>query len=369
MRSAQTFFVTLVLMLFIPLASSATIHRVNNTPEAGIGTFSSLTAALADITVLPNDTILVESSDITYDVGGVTVNKSVRIFGTGYFLEDNPNTQADIRPATFDDITFNGASSMSMLGGITAQSIRINVDQIRILRCNITEWLGIGTAGNVTNCTIYQCFIQGSSDSLVSVVNCTNYVFRNNLVNAENIACQHIMKVHSGSGLVLNNIFKGGNTSSSDNIILKNATVQNNQFAEYASFNTGTSSNVTAHNCISEDDFLNNYGGLANNHTVEILTVEGYSIDSLNCHSVLVGVSRDGEYQMNAIWTDISHPGNPNPAYDGGADGTHIGIMGGSDPYVLSGMPPVPSVAGYTGSASGTPSGGSSATVKGTSRN
>lgn len=369
MRFAQQFLLALALMLLIPLASLATIHRVNNTPEAGIGTFLSLNSALAAASFAVVDTILIESSDLTYDVGGVTIDRAVRIYGTGYFLEDNPNTQADTRHATFDTITFASGSESSSLAGITTETIRVTVDQIRILRCNITEWIGIGTNGSVANCMVYQCFIQGASDSLISVINCSNFIFRNNLINAENDACEHIMNVHEGSGIVLNNIFKGGSTDPlTSNIILKNTTVQNNQFGQYATFNTGTSSNVTANNCISEDDFLNSYGGGANNHVVEILTVEGYSIDSMNCHSVMVGVSRDGEYQINSIWTDTSHLGNPNPAYNGGVDGTHIGVMGGTDPYVLSGMPPVPSVTGYTGSASGTVSGGSSASVKGKSR-
>jgi hypothetical protein len=368
MRSAQQLLLTLALMLLIPLASLSTIHRVNNTPEAGIGTFPSLTAALADVLVVTNDTILVESSDIIYDAGGVTVDKRVKIFGTGYYLEDNPCTQADTRPSTFDSITFASGSEGAVLGGVTVSTIRVTVGQVRIIRCNITEWIGLGTNGNISNCHVAQCFIEGTSDSLVSIINCSNYVLRNNLIHNEDTGCDFILKVHEGSGLVLNNIFKGGNPISLDNLILKNATVQNNQFAEHATFNTGTSSNVTAHNCISEDDFLNSYGGIGNNHVIEILTVEGYSIDSLNCHSVMLGESRDGVYQMNSTWTDVSHLLYPNPAFNTGVDGRHIGLAGGTDPYVLSGMPPVPSVAGYAGSASGTPSGGANATVKGKSR-
>lgn len=369
MRSAQTLFLTTVLMLLISLASSATILRVNNTPEAGSNTYASLDLALNDASTVQIDTILIESSDIIYDSGGVTINKQVRIYGTGFYLDDNPCTQADKRAATFNTITFGSGSEGSLLGGVIANTVRIEVSQIRLMRCNIENWLGLGTDGNITNCMVYQCFIEGENDSLVSIVNCTNFVFRNNLINQiDTTISNHILKVHEGSGIILNNIFKGGNKFEVDNIVLKNTTVQNNQFGRYASFNTTSSSNVTAHNCISEDDFLADYGGTTNNHTMEIFTVEGYSIDSLNCHSVMLGVSRDAIYQINSAWTNTSHPFNPNPAYFGGADGLHIGLAGGSDPYVLSGMPPIPSVAEYSGSASGTPSSGSSAAIKGKSR-
>lgn len=367
MRSAQTLHLIVVLMLLIPASSWATTHRVNNTPEAGVGTVTTLTAAIAAASNVVIDTILVESSDITYDVGGVTVDKTVRIFGTGYFLADNPCTQADTRAATFDDITFVAGSEGSAIAGITAQTVTVEASQVRVLRCRIQEYLGVGTTTAVSNVMLFQNFLKGGSDSLVSIVNCTNYIFRNNVVFTTTDNAPFLMKVHSGSGLVLNNIFRGF----SDSLIIKNATIQNNQFGDSARMTTFSSTNVTVEYNIAEQEWPIDFDpGLVTNYVSLEDSLGGLaaSVDSLNCHSVMFGVSRDAIYEINSLWTDVSHPGNPNPAYNTGADGRHVGSAGGTDPYVLSGMPPIPSVAGYTGSASGTTGSGTTATVKGKSR-
>jgi hypothetical protein len=70
-------------------------------------------------------------------------------------------------------------------------------------------------------------------------------------------------------------------------------------------------------------------------------------------------LSTDGQYQTNLGGYD---PDSDNPIFDG--TNTNFGMYGGTNPYLLSGMPRIPSVYEYIGSGTGTGTSGTSSTVK-----
>jgi hypothetical protein len=69
------------------------------------------------------------------------------------------------------------------------------------------------------------------------------------------------------------------------------------------------------------------------------------NVGSVNFSTVMpayqsLPASPDGRYQLS---TGVS-PLPANPALNAGTDGTHIGPFGGPNPYVLSGVPPLPTI-------------------------
>lgn len=352
MYSSHAHKIVLSLILIIPLFASATIIRVNNTGTAGPSVETSLIAAIASASI--GDTIIVEHSSIVYDSGStISVDKDIAIFGTGYFLADNAQTQADTKQAIIDAVEFVGASSGAEIAGLEIGDVSIEVSNITVHRCNIVGQILIGPAGNVVGSGLSQNFIKSNeADAVIRVIDATNFFIQANYIHNTNGAGTNNVRVEgSSSGLILNNLFYGD----PDNIF-KNGFVQNNIFQD-SEFQAATSTGVTVSNNISKSDFLNTEWGETD------MALYSIDPDSVLCHTDLAGVSRDGEFQLNSLW-----PCPANPACNGGADGNDIGMFGGSRAYILSGMPPIPSVFEYTGSATGTNSGGTTSTVKGKSR-
>lgn len=352
MRSTSTI---LFLIFFCPLLGLATQVRVNNNLGMAneITVHSSLVDVLANHVVI-GDSIILEHSDIPYDGGNVIVNIKVRIFGTGYFLGDNDCTQADIRSAKIDELTIT--TDQVQISGVEIRLCSVEANSVRVQRCNITEYLGLGTTIGINQPYISQNFIEGPNGGpILDIVDVTNYVIKNNFIHNTNIAGSHNLRVTDGSGVILNNLFFG----TPDNLI-HNAVVQNNYFEDSEILPASTSLTVSFN--LARSTFLDSWGGAGNSNYGGSPEHEP---DSVYCFTLLDGVSRDGKYQLNAWNTD---PNTGNPATDAGADGNDIGMFSGVKTYVLSGMPRLPSIAEYNGSIQGTQGGGSTAVVKAKSR-
>ncbi|MFT4679576.1 MAG: hypothetical protein ACI84C_001532 [Flavobacteriales bacterium] len=352
MRSTSTL---LFLIFFCPSLGLATQVRVNNNPGMAneVTIHSSLVDVLANHVVV-GDSILLEHSDTPYDGGNVTVSIQVRIFGTGFFLGDNDCTQADLRTAKIDELTIE--ADLVLVSGIEIGRCSIEADFVRVNRCNISEYLGLGTTGSINTPRVGQNFIEGSNAGpILDIVDVTNYVIKNNFIHNTNTSGSHNMRVTDGSGVILNNLFFG----TPDNLI-HNAVVQNNYFED--SEIMPASSSLTVSFNLARSTFLDDWGGAVNNNYGGSAEHEP---DSVYCFTLMDGVSRDAKYQLNAWNTD---PNSGNPATNAGADGNDIGMFSGVKTYILSGMPGLPSVAKYSGSVQGTQGGGSNAVVKAKSR-
>lgn len=301
----------------------------------------------------PGGYYIVEHSDASY--GNITVNEKLTIWGTGYFLAENnatDSTQADPRPAVLGNLVLGAQSDSSVIQGLTINNVVVTAgaNNITLSRCRILGSILVGETGNVGNLKLSQCFIESDASIVVDLRNAVNFVVNNNVMRSNNAAGQFLMRVHNGTGLVLNNIFYG----EPDNQ-LRNATVRNNYFYQSIIDHT-VSGNLTVENNLSNDLFLNEYyGGLANDNKASAAYLPDSIID------FMANPSPDRRYRLRDVPT--------NPGKAAGDDGKDIGPAGGAQPYIPSGMPPIPSVWYFQAASTGTPGGGVQTEIKAKSRN
>lgn len=319
--------------------TSQTRYRVNNTGVSA--DFTTLSDAVTAAS--PSDILIIEHSDFRYNSAEVNINKELTLYGTGYFLEDNDSTQADIRTSKLG--TINITADNVTVSGLTADTIRINADNVIVERCLILEHIVIGDDGaTAASPTVRQCFIQGSADELIKVENASSMVFSNNYCENENATGTNNMVMESGtSGLVLNSLFFGD----PDNIFL-NSTVANNYF-EASEIDTINSSNITVQNNFAEGGFLETYQGTS--------FINSFAPDTM--FQISSEPSRDVRFELRP---------SVSPGLNDGTDGTDVGMFGGSYPYEPSGMPPIPSVWFYNGEPTGTEGSNTNVEVKSKSR-
>jgi hypothetical protein len=77
----------------------------------------------------------VYGSPINY--GHLSLSKALTIIGPGYYLNENPETQAYPATASANTITFNNFSSGSLLTGLWTDHINVNTDSITLKRLRI----------------------------------------------------------------------------------------------------------------------------------------------------------------------------------------------------------------------------------------
>jgi hypothetical protein len=106
-----TSFLTVV-AIFIALNTSAKIWTVANFHNAA--NFTTLQAAIDGASA--GDTIYIEGSAVSY--GNGIFNKKLVVFGNGFWLTDNPNTQARKESSIVGQLTFNAGSEGSEIQGM-----------------------------------------------------------------------------------------------------------------------------------------------------------------------------------------------------------------------------------------------------------
>ena len=133
------------------------LHRVNNNTDfdADFTTLEAAVAAASD-----NDTIYLEGSAINYD--GATIDKPLTIVGPGYFLAENPETQANNTSATIDsELTFASGSEGSTIMGCEFEfgtELTISINDISLIRNRLYQVEFDGTSNNIV---IAQNYIEG----------------------------------------------------------------------------------------------------------------------------------------------------------------------------------------------------------------
>lgn len=321
-------------------------YRVNNTPGTSPA-FTDLQVAIN--TVLTGDTLIVEHSDTGY--GSVTIGKDISLYGTGYFLADNPNNHKDLRIAKVSGVTFSALAAGAVFSGFEVTgTITVDASSISIDRCRITGTLVVGSAGGVSNVYIRQCFIEADEAVLVDLVNAINFKIGNCLLKNDNLLnTDYIIRHTSGSGVVLNNVFYGFPRST-----FQNSTVQNNYFRDAIIDIPGSSGNTVNYNA-ANGAMLNGFGDPTN---LNLSLLPFYMANQDSVFSFNQTLSRDGRYDLNPSWPT-------NPLRTSGFGGSEIGMYGGSYSYVLSGLPPIPSIYDYISAPQGTPNTGLSVVIKG----
>jgi hypothetical protein len=318
---------TVITALLLSQQTQAKVWRINNTAGV-VADFTSGTAALASASVLNDDTLHFEGSATAY--GGFTLNKRVVIIGTGYFINGaNSNTglQTNVNSANFSGgvIVFDTTASGSTIMGLDnfffgiGPNIGSAADNITLTRCNISgigQYYGSTANTKMTGWKINKCYISSISFSGVNDV-IQNWEVTNNIFTSSIT----MSSINNLNNLIRNNIFRSSvdifSAYFSNNIIINttfvatNVTVKNNICIGAAPANFAP--------------FVGLNGNIANQ--TDLATFQG-----------LTGNSFDGQWRLKA----------GSAALNAGETISTItpdcGAFGTADPYVLSGIPAIPTI-------------------------
>ncbi|WP_187264682.1 hypothetical protein [Pontibacter beigongshangensis] len=338
MRIKFTFVLsTVLLFLLCSYSSYATVYRVNNTlpTDKGQKIFNSLLEAHNEIDVAAGDTLMVEGSATTY--AGLTMTKQLVIIGPGYFLTDNPQTQANPVQAVVQNITVEPTASGSVLMGLTfapsssAYTPYVNANNVIIMRCYMPN--PIVLIGQLMNIQIIQSYFVGNALSISSsAYNFTGLAFKNNIVGGGvNISSTNQMQRIFAA--VEHNIFLGTNITLTTSSFRNNIVVNRNA-------TVNVSSNTIQNNLVSNTQIPAGNGN------------QTYSESQLFVGPA--GASPDGQYKLK----------ENSPYLTAGFGSTQPGIYGGNQPYMLSGMPPIPSIYEFNAESFGSRQNGLPVSIK-----
>lgn len=313
-------FLGLVLLSF---SVQAKVWTVDNRPGANFTTLSAAHSAAAS-----GDTILISGSGTPY--AGITFTKKLFIFGPGFFLGQNTGLQADTNAASVGQCTFNSGSQGSIVMGIRFTGILyINTDKISIKRCLVESGShAIYIYSNKDSITISQNYLinTGSASSPATIqvgsdgVNgATRIYIKNNYIDHAGSTYNAINIAYATTGEVFNNVIR-------QDVVIHSIQFNNNILIQGTFGVTGS----TPYNCISVGTQFSAYTGDPYYCKVS---------QSLSSIFSLSG-SVDAQWQIQAA----------GPADNAGFGGVDCGMFDTSEnnAYVLSGVPPIPSIYEFT---------------------
>ena len=349
-------FILLAISIF-SFSASAKIWRVNN--NSGVNAdFTTLQAAHDGASSA--DTLHVEASATTY--GSATFTKKLVVIGTGFYLDQNPNTQATKQTSLVSSITLYAGASGSVITGIDFGngSITVYASDVVIKRnkfaqaytTNFDYYTGsINTYTNYQgdNAPVSNIVISQNFGVSISINNAsTGILISNNYISyysyAGDATAANVLNLNvNASGIIQNNIIRRGK------VTVNNSTVTNNIMIAGTYSGTG---NLVSNNLANESQF-----GTENNNKANI-----------NMASVFLGsgadISDDGQWKL----------ASGSPAIGAGYGSTaqnpvDAGIFSGHTPFVLSGMPAVPSIYSFENKPVGSNSDPITVTIKVKSNN
>ena len=328
------------IMLFAAIpAAQAKIWRVDNNGGSP-GDFVTVAAALADSRVVNNDTLYFNGSGTSY--GDATINKRVYIFGPGYFLAQNPQTQAQPTAATVGTLTYTSGATGALITGMSFARLDINADNVLVKRnygTNGSQVAVITVRAGRSNVLLVQNYIYNAyyERGVYVESGCSNVLVSNNFIgtNANNNSTSYAA-VHSLSSLTV-----------TQNVI-------------YRSWIQADNSTIT-NNIIREGGISGAGSGILNNVGNDTNTPAGNgNQQNVTMSNVFTLTGSD-----DAVWTLKAG----SPALAAGANGEDCGMFGGTDPYVLSGMPAIPAIWFFAAPSSGSGASGLNVHIKAKSHN
>lgn len=274
----------------------------------------------------PGDYIYVYPS--VYE-NGFTIGIPLVIVGPGYFLGDNPNTQVNKSPATIKgEISIGTNTSGTILTGLNIENkVTIQGTSNVIVKRNRIHSMEINSSTNITVKQNYifkeslsaKIGITNSYSAIYIKNNCSSITIRNNFISTSSIQWS------------IMDYFAFLMTESSTSCLIEHNVIQGNFYGHNITFKNNISragANREAIDC----SFYNNISGES-----QFGTANGNQAN-ITMTSVFIGSatnpSADGQWQLK----------NGSPAKGAGLDAVDCGMFGGSDPYVLSGVPDLPSI-------------------------
>jgi|AntRauTorckE5430_2_1112549.scaffolds.fasta_scaffold18729_1 hypothetical protein len=333
----KTLFSIFFVFFFTLSVFAQNIITVDNSTAAADSDYTSIDSAIANANI--DDIIMVYGSPISY--GTVTVNKRVKIIGVGYYLTENPNTQTTGSEAVIQNIYFQaGASGASLIGMYLSSTTSIQEDNIFLQRCRLNSVYIYNRNGII----IDQCIsgpIRNESGGSTTGLTVSNSSI-SAIYSASNTSTNIV------SGTFLNNIFTHVGTSLPKNSIYKNNIFTYSSSAYYTVRETG--GNIFSNNIWVQSQGPKNL----NNGNSGVNTGNLFGASAAALFLGATGNSTDGQYQLKAS----------SPALGAGQGGVDCGIFGGTTPYVLSGIPPIPTIYELNAATSATTSGGLQVEIK-----
>jgi len=306
------------LLILMTVICYAKIWRVNN--NAGVSA-DFTTAQAAHDGATAGDTIMFEPSATDY--GNILLTKRLILIGPGYRIQENFPNYPFANNATVVQVSFNSGSAGSVISGMrfnNSAPISVNVNNVSIIRngpgSSFTVFR-VTLANNVSNVFISQNFEMEISTS----TNCSNVIVSNNIIGVST-------NINYGTGcqiIFTNNLFKGAQ------IAFNGQTLSNNIY---------TNGNITFGVVTSSNNIDASSGSSA------IFGTANGNLGNLTSAQVFVGASGntfDSQWRLRT----------GSPAIGAGVGGIDCGIFGGSTPYVLSGLPPIPALTRFITSGTG----------------
>ncbi len=321
------FLCTIVTIFILATSATAKIWRIDNN-AGNEADFTTLSAAHTGAAA--GDTLYVAGSPSSY--GSLAATKTLFIFGPGYFLSSNPETQANTRTAIAAFIEFRLGSNGSLITGMDIDNVEVElgVSNVTIKRnyLNYSSYPVISIHDNASNILILQNYIRttynfGDAIAIRIDPNVTSSFINNNYIEATGVVSgANAIQASNTSFLVVeHNVVRG-------DVIVYDTTFNNNILRE-----SGLGgSNINASNNIGNSTQFGSFDSTKGNQ------------NDVDMGTVFLGTgSTDGRWQLA--------PGSP--AIGTGLGNVDIGMFDGLDPYVLSGIPVIPSIYFFSAPASG----------------
>ena len=309
----KTIGLSLFLCIILNFSLIAKVWVVNSN-VGGPGDFK--TAQTAIDAAASGDTLYFVGSTISYNSPILT--KRLTLIGAGYFLNENPNTYVNKSTANFGFIDLkksdvdienpNSGAAGSVLIGLEAGTVGIRVNNVEILRSKIGD-IQNNSGGNTTGLVVKQCFL--GSVSSTAQYPFSNCFFINNIVYS------------SGSISAFNSLYKNNTFVTNYGGDGSNEYV-NNIFNDYTT--------ITFNFNMDPNNLRNNIFGGKNTANDSRYTDGINNIFDVFGNIILSSGTTDGKYQLK----------EGSVASGAGEDGVDCGAFGGSEPYILSGLPPIP---------------------------
>ncbi len=253
--------------------------------------------------------------------GTAYINRRLIIIGYGYFVTgtgSNPNLQAIVGTLGLD-IRLNGNADSTILEGLDGLTLYAQpgtpLKGVVIRRCNIVLHY---TNANLTNWQITQSVVNYINGAYGNGGILTNLFVSNCIIGSVYF---DLIYSAGSTGVFENNIFGTGPT------VFNNGsyTLKNNVF-----LSTTAPTGIT--NCIFDYN-------IASNNIIPNNAPYNHNQTNVNIGAVFVGYPTQGTYSNDGRYVLAAG----SPAIGTGENGVDCGVYGTTDPYRLSGIPPIPS--------------------------
>jgi hypothetical protein len=285
---------TITLTILFAISTNGKVWRVDmntaNNPD-----FTDLQTAVNDAKVVAGDTIILAGHPMSY--GSLTLEKRITLIGTGYFIKENNFKYENIFPARIENLTINAGAANSVVISIEfTNNVGIYVDGIIFDRNYVHNGI---TIQGCKNCIIKRNDVGGQ----VQIYSSSQYIIvKNNIVAS--------FYSYPGSTFTfINNTSAGSATLQGGGMYFNNIS---------SNFNNLANADVRGNIC--SDGSLASYPGNLSNVDFASLFI--------------TSDSPDGKWQLK--------DGSVAKGY--GVNGVDCGMYGGDEPYILSGIPPIPTI-------------------------